>query len=257
MNTVDEAVSYAKTVRNLAKWFGVCEGNLELGEMRFDANISLQVKGEDVRNLKFEEWKDIQFTPIVEIKNMNSFGNLQEALDYEIKRQAEKYNETGEINTAGSKETRGWDDSLKKTYSQRKKEEANEYRYIPEPDIPTLVIEKEDVDKVLNKLGSNPLKIQKQMIDDGFPPQAVSSLTENRILYAVFSEVVQDTKVSDIKIANLITNELATEILSFDEKGPIPLEYVIGLGKLMKAVDSNEISNTELKQILKDHKFRE
>lgn len=261
MNSVDEAVSYAKTVRNLARWFSICDGNLEVGQMRFDANISVQVAGEDIKNKIFEEWgREVKFTPIVEIKNLNSFGNLQDALDYEIKRQIGVYEKTKEIYSAGSKETRGWNDQKKETYTQRKKEEANEYRFIPEPDIPTLVIKDEELRIISEELkGNHPKEIQKKLVGLNIAPQAVDLMLENRVIFAVFSHLVWNENHKDIavKVANLLTNELASELLSFDEDGPLPVEWVLGFNQVLVYLSSNELSNNQLKQILKEHRFRE
>lgn len=255
MNTVDEAVSYAKTVRNLARWFGVCDGNLELGQMRFDANISIQVRGEDVKGKKFEDWGEIEYTPIVEIKNLNSFGNLQDALDYEIVRQIEVYNETKEVYSRGSKETRGWDDTSRKTYTQRKKEEANEYRFLPEPDIPTLLISAEEIQSIKDELfedAKHPLVLRDGMEKLGIPSQAVSSLTEDRRTYDIYKEVTKDFSNKEIivKIANLLTNELASEVAETN----ISQDWVDGFKTIIIALEKKEISSNELKEILKNHK---
>lgn len=254
MNTVDEAVSYAKTVRNIARWFDVCDGNLELGQMRFDANISIQVEGENVKDKKFEDWGEIKFTPIVEIKNMNSFGNLQEALDYEIRRQIEEYEKTREIYTKGSKETRGWDDAAKVTYSQRKKEEANEYRFIPEPDIPTLIITGEDREYVRSNMSEHPHYINSFLKEHfGIPEQPANLISEEITLYKAFKYLLNGNEKIALKIANVITNDLRTEIMSYTHYHYLEERLLIGLKLVIDAATKEELSNNQLKQILKEH----
>jgi aspartyl-tRNA(Asn)/glutamyl-tRNA(Gln) amidotransferase subunit B len=258
MHTVDEAVSYAKTVRNFARWYGVCDGNLELGQMRFDANISIQVSGEDVKDIRFKDWGEIKFTPIVEIKNLNSFGNLQDALDYEIKRQIEKYKETNETYAAGAKETRGWNDAKRETYTQRKKEEANEYRFLPEPDIPTVIITKEQRENIAQQMEEHPLKVKVRLLGvEGMSSQAVDAMVGERDLFSVYTDLISDNDSIAPKIANLITNELASEILTISDNSSnlsaSKADWTGGLKEIVNALAKNVINTNELKQILKDH----
>lgn len=253
MYSVDEAVSYAKTIRNLARWFDISDCNLELGQMRFDANISICVEDIEIKNKKYEEWKGIKFTPIVEIKNLNSFGNLQSALDYEIKRQIEEYKKSGEVYKAGNKETRGWDEEKQSTYTQRKKEEANEYRYIPEPDIPELHIKDEEIVNIKSSLPKSPVEVTKELESIGIPSQAISLITEEKLYYDIYSRIVEKNNSSALKIANTLTNELASEINQF-ENLDVMKAWIEGLGNVFDALSKNEISSTEFKEILKNHK---
>lgn len=254
MHSVDEAVSYAKTIRNLARWFRVCDGNLELGQMRFDANISICVEDVDIKNKKFSEWQGLKHTPIVEIKNLNSFGNLQDALDYEINRQIEEYKKTSETYSRGSKETRGWNDAKRQTFVQRKKEEANEYRFIPEPDIPTLIISKEQRAKIREQMHESPGEVKESLLKiEGISAQAADAIAEERGFYDVYLYLVKDNVALAAKIANLITNELASEIL----QTKVSSEWLEGLRRVLLAVGENRVSGSELKQIIKDHKSGE
>lgn len=252
MYSVDEAVSYAKTIRNLARWFNVSDCNLELGEMRFDANISVSVEEMDLKDKKYEDWKGLKFTPIVEIKNMNSFGNLQTALDYEINRQIEEYKKSGEVYKPGNKETRGWDDIRNVTYTQRKKEEANEYRYIPEPDIPTLIITDDELRIIKERMPESPQEVKKDLIEKGVAEQASNLIIEDATKYRIYKEL---SEIDSVRAANLITNELATEINSFEDFDSS--DWILGLKKVLEALNKNEISSTQLKEILKNHKAKE
>lgn len=253
MHTVDEAVSYAKMIRNIARWFDICDGNLELGQMRFDANISLCLEDTDITQKPFDEWKGVKHTPIVEIKNLNSFGNLQDALDYEITRQIEVYNETGETYSVGAKETRGWDDTKRITYTQRKKEEANEYRFIPEPDIPTLLIEEEALDEITSTMSKKPQEIHEELMHiEGISSQAVDLIVADVQTYRAYDRLSHSSTVIPVRIANLVTNELASEIINFEDAEGFE-DWLNGLEKVIEALAAETISNNELKQILKAH----
>jgi aspartyl-tRNA(Asn)/glutamyl-tRNA(Gln) amidotransferase subunit B len=129
MHSPREASVFLSDLRAILRYLGISDANMEQGNLRCDANISLRLAGEKKLGTK------------VEIKNMNSFRMIERALDYEIERQTEML-ETGERII---QETRGWDDSKGKTTGQRSKEEANDYRYFPEPDLPPFVVSKLDI----------------------------------------------------------------------------------------------------------------
>jgi aspartyl-tRNA(Asn)/glutamyl-tRNA(Gln) amidotransferase subunit B len=125
MRSAAEAKAYAQELHNLVRYAGVSDANLYFGNMRFDVNVSVHEPG----------------TPLgtrTETKNLNSFRNIEKAVEYEVKRQVEELEKGGRI----KQETRGWNDAKQRTYSMRSKEDADEYRYFPEPDLPPLVITK-------------------------------------------------------------------------------------------------------------------
>src|SRR6185503_16811227 len=120
-----EAAEYARTVRKILRYLGVCDGNLEEGSMRCDCNVSVRKKGEKKLNTR------------VELKNINSFRFIEKAIEYEVKRQIDCY-ETGE---AIVQETRLYDPTKNRTFAMRSKEEAHDYRYFPDPDLLPIQIE--------------------------------------------------------------------------------------------------------------------
>lgn len=244
MYTVDEAVSYAKAIRNLARWFDVSDCNLELGEMRFDANISVCVDDIELKGKKYEEWKGARFTPIVEIKNMNSFANLQDALDFEIKRQIKEYEKTNETYSEGSKETRGWDDVKRVTFTQRKKEEANEYRYIPEPDIPTLLISSEEVREIKSKMPSSPSEVRTDLESRGVNSQAARVISEEKELYDAYKFLNEDDDTTVTLVANLVINQLKNSIETHSE---LKLSDV---KKIISALGENKITQNQYKGLI-------
>ncbi len=254
IHSTDEAVSYAKSVRNLARWFNVSDCNLELGQMRFDANISVCVEDVDLRNQPFSEWKEVRHTPIVEVKNINIFGNLQNALDYEIKRQIDEYKKTKEIYSPGMKETRGWDDKKLATYTQRKKEESNEYRYIAEPDIPTVLISDIDVNEIAASLPTHPKDVKEALsFMEGMSPQSIDLLSEEKKLFDAYQYLVKSNHSISAKVANLVTNELTSEILEMPE-GQEFESWLKSLNALIMLFAEGKLTPTELKQLLKVHK---
>ena len=125
LRSADEARAVAQQLHRLVRYLGVSDANMQLGQMRFEPNINLAIDrdGQEFR------------TPIVEVKNLNSFHSLQRAIEFEIARQFEEWRETGQTAATGNKRNRGWDDVREVTVAQREKEEANDYRYFPDPDL--------------------------------------------------------------------------------------------------------------------------
>ena len=140
MRSSEEARAYMEELRNIVRYIGVCDGNLEEGSMRCDANISVMPKGSD------------KFGTRAEIKNINSFSALQRAIEYEIDRQIDIVEEGGEVD----QETRLWDDNQKVTKTMRSKEDANDYRYFPEPDLMPVEISREWVEEVRKQMPELP-----------------------------------------------------------------------------------------------------
>lgn len=142
-----EAVSYAKTIHHLVQWIGICDGNLQNGSFRMDANVSVRIPGETALRTKCE------------IKNLNSFRFLEKAIEYEAKRQADTYERGGKI----TQETRLYDSEKNLTRSMRQKESAHDYRYFTDPDLPALIISDEWVDSIRKDLPEMPWVIQEKI----------------------------------------------------------------------------------------------
>ncbi|HRQ76880.1 MAG TPA: Asp-tRNA(Asn)/Glu-tRNA(Gln) amidotransferase subunit GatB [Phycisphaerales bacterium] len=126
LSSADDAVLFARELRNICRFLNVTEGVMQRGHMRFEPNINLIIQTDDGRQYA---------TPIVEVKNLNSFKSLHGAIVHEEKRQLEQWKKTGETLASGNKSTRGWDDVKGITVLQREKEEAHDYRYFPDPDL--------------------------------------------------------------------------------------------------------------------------
>jgi aspartyl-tRNA(Asn)/glutamyl-tRNA(Gln) amidotransferase subunit B len=147
MHSVEEVKAYAAALRRLVRYLGVNSGDMEKGVIRFEANISLRPKGSTELGTR------------VEVKNLNSFRALVRSMEYELTRQAAVL-ERGE---AVQQETLGWDENAGRTYSQRSKEEAHDYRYFPEPDLPPLEVSAEWIDQVRASLPELPDAVRERL----------------------------------------------------------------------------------------------
>ena len=176
MRSAEEAAAYLKRLHEILVYLEICDGNMEEGSFRCDANVSLRPKGETA------------FGTRAELKNMNSFRNVQRALEYEIKRQQYILENGQEV----IQETRLWDDSQGVTQSMRGKEEAHDYRYFPDPDLVPIVIDNEWIAVVKKSLPELPLEKRERFVRDyQIPPYDAGVLTSSRALADYFEEVAK------------------------------------------------------------------
>jgi len=158
MNSVEEVMAYARAMQRLMRWLGISEANMQMGHMRFEPNINLHVT-RGGRTYK---------TPIVEVKNLNSFRSLEGAVGYEIQRQYSQWQDDPEGFALArmGKQNRGWDDVRLQTVFQREKEEAHDYRYFPEPDLAPVTVDDAWRAAVRATVGELPLARRKRYVDD-------------------------------------------------------------------------------------------
>ncbi len=191
-----EVVEYLKAVQQIVRYLDVSDANMEKGEMRLEPNISLKEEFAE----KLPEYK-------VEVKNINSFRFVEKAINYEIKRQEELL----KLGETPMQETRGWNEIKQKTFSQRSKEEAHDYRYFPEPDIPPLSIIKKDIQKLKNSLPELPKEKLLRFINEySITYYNAEILTRDISLANFYEKTVLEAKKINIlpkKIANLIINK--------------------------------------------------
>jgi aspartyl-tRNA(Asn)/glutamyl-tRNA(Gln) amidotransferase subunit B len=145
--SADDVREFAVELQRLVRYLGVSEANMQKGQMRFEPNI----------NVKITKDRKECHTPIVEVKNLNSFHSLHAAVSYEIRRQIGEWQETGIVAELGNKTNRGWDDVREVTTPQREKEEAHDYRYFPDPDLVPLTIDPEWVQELRSQLPELPI----------------------------------------------------------------------------------------------------
>ncbi|MEK9132762.1 MAG: Asp-tRNA(Asn)/Glu-tRNA(Gln) amidotransferase subunit GatB [Patescibacteria group bacterium] len=231
MNSVAEASAYAQEIRRILRYVNASECDMEKGMMRFDINISLRKKG--VKELGTR----------IEVKNLNSFRALESAIAYEIKRQAEKLDAGERI----IQETMGWDDATGETVSQRSKEEAHDYRYFPEPDLPPLEISKQAVEKLRAQVPQLPAeRKQRFMTEYGLIDEDAGILTEERDM-ADFFETVAKTS-GDAKKAVSFINTILLKHLKGEKKELADCKIQAqDLGKLIKLINDGVISNNMAK----------
>ena len=235
MRSSDEARAYMEELRNIVRYIGVCDGNLEEGSMRCDANISIMPKGSKV------------FGTRAEIKNVNSFSALQRAIEYEIDRQIEIVEEGGKV----VQETRLWDDNARETRSMRGKEDAHDYRYFPEPDLMPLEISREWVQEIKDKMPELPEQKRQRYMGLGLSEYDASVIVEQMGLALFFDKVLELGATPKIAV-NFIMGEIAAylkeEHLEITETKLTPDNLV----ELIALIEKNTISNNIGKQIIVD-----
>ena len=176
ITSAEEAMDYGLKLRNILRWLGVSTANMQDGALRIDANVSVWPIGAEIGDTK------------VEVKNMNSFRALGQALDYEIERQIGLL-ERGE---RLEQETRGWDESTSRTVSQRTKEYAHDYRYFPEPDLPPLEITRERVQRLTEQMPELPDAFRRRLVEElGVAAADADELIEDRDLAAYTLDVIE------------------------------------------------------------------
>jgi len=184
MNTVEEAVSYAQTMHQLVRWLGVSQANMQMGHMRFEPNINLHIcRGGNTYK-----------TPIVEVKNLNSFRALRNTIAFEIDRQYEKWQGDPEGFTMAhlGKQNRGYDDNTGRTVYQREKEEAHDYRYLPDPDLVPVLVDDKWRNSIRDSIGELPLtRRARYMKDYALTPREADALTQDAATGDLLDTAVQ------------------------------------------------------------------
>ena len=233
MRSSEEAKNYMEELRNIVRYIGVCDGNLEEGSMRCDANISIMPKGSK------------EFGTRAEIKNVNSFRALQRAIEYEIDRQIEIVEEGGEV----VQETRLWDDNAGETRSMRGKEDAHDYRYFPEPDLMPLSISREWVEDIRKSMPELPSQKRQRYMDLGLSEYDASVIVEQMQSALFFDKVLELGGNAKIAV-NFMMGEIAAYLkekhieITDTKLTPKNLAELVGL------IEKNTISNNIGKQIL-------
>jgi len=231
-----EAYDYLTHLRKTLLYLGVCDGNMEEGSLRCDANISLRPRGETKLGTK------------VEIKNLNSFRFLQKALDYEVERQTQVLSEGGQV----VQETRLWSNADNCTFVMRTKEEAHDYRYFPEPDLLPLTLDPVWLERVRQELPELPGPRMHRFMDEyDLPVDDALLLTATRAA-ADYFEACARVSGNPRAAANWIMGELAHTLKNAGkdiEDSPIP---PTNLAALIRSIDSGEISGKMAKTVFEE-----
>ncbi len=235
MRSVEEAKAYAEALREILRYLEVNSGDMEKGVIRFESNVSVRAAGTE------------EFNTRVEIKNLNSFRALERASAFEIERQSKVLAAGGTI----EQETLGWNDVSEKTYSQRSKEDAHDYRYFPEPDLPPLVIEKDWVEQIRASLPELPrAKFQRFVKEYGLTEYAAGVLVAERAVADYFEAALKAKKVSAKSVANWIVGDLFAVANQAGETAADSKVQPEALADLVELVDSGVINQTTGKDVL-------
>ncbi|WP_246601884.1 Asp-tRNA(Asn)/Glu-tRNA(Gln) amidotransferase subunit GatB [Hymenobacter profundi] len=228
LRTADEAYAYLAEIKKLVEYLEVCDGNMEEGSLRCDANVSVMLKGADKFGMK------------VEVKNMNSFRNVQRAIDYEIERQIALLEAGEEIIS----ETRGFDAASGTTNGQRSKETMNDYRYFPEPDLPPVVIDDEWLHRIQASLPALPQQLYARFTGElSLSDYDANVLTAEKDVALFFDELTRLTPNAKAA-ANWVTgpvkaylNERALPMAEF----PLTAQHLAGIIEL---IDEGKVNHS-------------
>jgi aspartyl-tRNA(Asn)/glutamyl-tRNA(Gln) amidotransferase subunit B len=234
LRTPDEAFEYLTRLKEILLYTRVSDCNMEEGSLRCDANVSIRLRGAE------------RFGTKVEVKNVNSFRFIRAALEYEIERQIEVIESGGRV----MQESRLWNANEGRTYSMRSKEQAHDYRYFPEPDLPPLIVSREFLERKRAELPELPEARRARMIAEyELNERDAHTLTASREFADRF-EATAKTAKNPRRVANLLLSELGGRLKALDlepEQSPVSMAGVVMAADLL---DENKISSKQLKQLL-------
>jgi len=228
-----EAAEYMRKLRSIVRYLGACDGNLEQGSLRCDANVSVRPVGQK------------EFGTRAEVKNINSFRYVEKAIEYEIKRQIKLIEEGGKV----VQETRLWDANRNITESMRSKEEAHDYRYFPDPDLVPITVDQKWIDEIRESLPELPdAKIRRFVSDLGLPEHDADLLASERETAEWFEEVVS-AGGQPKAVSNWIMGELMKLLNQENRSIDDCLIKPVQLADMLKLIDNGTISGKIAKTV--------
>ena len=234
IRTPDEAFEYLTRLKEILLYTGVSDCNMEEGSLRCDANVSVRQKGAE------------KFGTKVEVKNVNSFRFVRAALEYEIERQIEVIESGGRV----IQESRLWNANEGRTYPMRSKEQAHDYRYFPEPDLPPLVVSHEFLERRRAELPELPESRRARMIAEyELNAQDATTLTTSRAFADRFEAAVRTAR-NPRRVANVLLSEVGGRLKALgleQEKSPVSMAGIVLAADLL---DEGKISSKQMKQML-------
>ena len=229
----DEAVAYAKALHALVRWIGICDGNMQEGSFRCDANVSVRRPGAPLGTR-------------CEIKNLNSFRFMQDAIDFEVRRQIALIEDGGTV----VQETRLYDPDRRETRSMRSKEDAQDYRYFPDPDLPPLVVGEDWIARVRAEMPELPEAMQQRFVRDyALPATDAAALTGSRESAAYFEAAAKAAGGEAKVVANWMLGELAAALNRAEldiARSPVSAAQLAGL---LKRIADGTISGKIAKDV--------
>lgn len=238
MHSIEEVHAYSQELRLLLRYLGVTSGDMEKGAMRFEANVSLRPSEHDELGKR------------TEIKNLNSIHAMEKAIAYELKRQQKILEEGGKV----LQETLGWDESQSKTFSQRSKEEAHDYRYFPEPDLPPLIVDKAWIESIAGEIPELPDQKRARYEEEfKLPAEKAESLIQDKAVSKYFEETVSQ---ADGISANIVANWIIGDLFSWmNESGCSIDEIKVSPSELVKLIEFHKqkvVNKNSAKEILRE-----
>jgi aspartyl-tRNA(Asn)/glutamyl-tRNA(Gln) amidotransferase subunit B len=228
----DEAVAYAKELHKIVTWIGICDGNMQEGSFRCDANVSVRKPGAPLGTRR-------------EIKNLNSFKFMQQAIDFEVRWQIEQIEDGHAIEQA----TVLFDPDTGETRAMRTKEDAADYRYFPDPDLPPLVIDRAWVDRVKSEMAELPRVMAERFVRDyALPEYDATTLTQSKAMAAYFESTAKacgQPKLASNWIMGEVSRRLNAADVGFDN---LPVSSA-QLGALIQRIQDSTISNNAAKDV--------
>ena len=232
MGSSEEAVAYAKALHQIVTWIGICDGNMQEGSFRCDANVSVRKPGQPLGTRR-------------EIKNLNSFRFMQQAIDYEIRWQIEELDDGRPIQQA----TVLFDPATGETRAMRTKEDSADYRYFPDPDLPPLCISEQWIEQVRGQMPELPQKmVERFMADYGLPEYDATTLTQSPAMAAYFESAARTSGQPKLA-SNWVMGEVSRR-LNADEIGIEAARVTAAqLGQLIARIHDGTISNAAARQV--------
>lgn len=241
LRSASEARRYLEEMRTLLLFIGVSDCNMQEGSLRCDANVNLHILQPD---------GSVVATPIVELKNMNSFRNVEMAIEYEVKRQFKDFQKTGRTIHDAPKVTRGWDAENNRTFAQREKEDSSDYRYFPDPDLVPVVLTEAEIQTIRDALPETPAvkrdRFQKQL---GLTNYDATVIIGQGPEFTAYFETVADI-CGDGKIAaNWTTQELLRDLKASEVSVADYLITAEILGQLLKWIVDGRLTNKSAREV--------
>ncbi|MFC6646031.1 Asp-tRNA(Asn)/Glu-tRNA(Gln) amidotransferase subunit GatB [Granulicella cerasi] len=240
LRSADEVFEYLTKLKEILLYTGVSDCNMEEGSLRCDANVSVMLKSD------WEARGTAAYGTKAEVKNVNSFRYIRSAVEYEIERQISVIEEGGRV----VQESRLWNSAEGRTYSMRSKEEAHDYRYFPEPDLPALIVGEEWLKNILSNLPELPEARRARLTSEyGLNAQDAATLTTDRELGDFFQQAAKLAK-SPKRVASILLSEITMRLRAAEiELGQSPVS-LNGLVLAADLTEAGEISSKQLKQLL-------
>ncbi len=246
MRSSAEAVAYAKALHGLVTWLGICDGNMQEGSFRVDANVSVRPVGQ------------AEFGTRCEIKNLNSFRFMERAIEFEVRRQIELIEDGGRV----IQETRLYDPDRDETRPMRSKEDAHDYRYFPDPDLPPLVVDAALIERVRASMPELPGAMRERLIRDlGLSPYDAVTLTATRSMARFFEDTVAalPDRASQAKTAaNWVMGDLAAQLnresLSIDDCPVSPAQLALLIRRIADGTVSGKMAREVFQAIFDERR---